>query len=959
MRISTITLLVLSLITAATARADHWVGTWGTAPQLVESNNNPPSPGLQNNSLRQIVQVSIGGDSVRLRLTNEFSTGSTIIQAAELSLALTAGSSSEIDEATTVSLTFDGKASVTMPAGATATSDPVWFPLSPRQNVAITLHYGQASSTSVSGHPGSRTTSYLHAGQTSDFTSATKVEHWYSILGLDVKASDHSASVAILGNSITDGRGSTTNQQNRWPDVLSRRMLEADSTRDVAVLNMGIGGNCVLSGGLGPTAKERWRRDLLQQPGVRWIILFEAVNDLGSARSGEGTALQIIELFKQIATEAHQQGIRVIGATITPFKGNSYYSSDHERGRHRLNEWIRTSELLDGVIDFDLAVRDPADTLSLQSQYLYENDHLHLNASGYQAMGDAIDLNLFTCNPSSPDAGDDTPQPEPEPESGEDDNDGGEHPTDVFSSNLPLIYIQTSSTINADAKVPGTMRVIDQGEGQRNHATDAPQWEGNIGIKLRGNSSLSFDQKKYTIETRDSLGDDLDVPLLGMPEGSDWVLLAPYNDISLVRDVFAFDMWTQMGHWGPRTRMCEVFVDGEYRGVYVCCESIKRGPQRVDIAKLKPEDIEGRELTGGYIVRVDAFDDDDATFQSEVPGLQSNMWGGSGTGTVTWTVYYPKKADLQPEQMDYIRQYVRQMEQSFQSAQFTDTLEGYAPWIHIPSFVDYFIHTEVSLNADGFKRSSYFYKDKDHADGRLHRMHAGPVWDYNLAYGNCNFCNANNPEAWVYEGCYTNPTPAFWKRLTSDPDFLRQVQDRYAELRRTLLSLERIDAFFDGYAALLDEAQQRHYALYDNLFSSGDSSNPWWWWGGGSTNPTAYYAAYFVESYAEEISTVKAWFRKRLAFLDRQWGYDPSASLSQLDSYFGIELQLLPDHRLRVISQEQPALLQIYSLSGHLLAASQSDTVLLPTMAYTLHQPLIVYCQTASGAYVSRQITLQ
>ncbi len=388
---------IISLLAVVSAFADgHWVGTWGTAPQLVENHNNPPSPGLGNNSLRQIVQVSIGGDKVRLKLTNEFSKGATAIKAVELAYAKTAGSSSEIDEASTVSLTFDGKASVNMPAGGKAVSDPVDFHIGNRQNVAITIHYGAASSTSVSGHPGSRTTSYLKAGNTTDFSGAVTTDHWYNILALEVEAPEEAGAVAILGNSITDGRGSTTNQQNRWADVLSRRLLANEATSQVGVLNMGIGGNCVLGGGLGPAAVNRYQRDLLGQEGVKWIILFEAVNDLGSAGNGVQTARRIIDVYKQIIREAHQKGIYVFGGTITPFKGNNYYSADHENGRSTLNKWIRTTKMLDGVIDFDKAVRNPQDTIAMQREFLFENDWLHLNAKGYETMGSCIDLNLFT-----------------------------------------------------------------------------------------------------------------------------------------------------------------------------------------------------------------------------------------------------------------------------------------------------------------------------------------------------------------------------------------------------------------------------------------------------------------------------------------------------------------------------------------------------------------------------------
>ena len=389
--------MIVCMLTVATALAGgHWVGTWGTAPQLVENHNNPPSPGLGNNSLRQIVQVSIGGKKVRLKLTNEFSKEATEIKAVELAIAKTSGSSSEIDESSTVSLTFDGKAGIAIPAGSQVISDPVNFKMGSRENVAITIHYGEASSTSVSGHPGSRTTSYLKAGNTTDFSEAVRTDHWYNILALEVEAPKKAGAVAILGNSITDGRGSTTNQQNRWADVLSRRLLANKATRQVGVLNMGIGGNCVLRGGLGPAGVNRYQRDLLGQEGVKWIILFEAVNDLGYSRNGVQTAERIIDVYKQIIREAHQKGIYVFGGTITPFKGNNYYSADHENGRNTLNEWIRTTKMLDGVIDFDQAVRDPQDTAAMQQQFLFENDWLHLNAKGYETMGNCIDLNLFT-----------------------------------------------------------------------------------------------------------------------------------------------------------------------------------------------------------------------------------------------------------------------------------------------------------------------------------------------------------------------------------------------------------------------------------------------------------------------------------------------------------------------------------------------------------------------------------
>ena len=387
---------VLSVLTISTASAGkHWVATWATAEQVVEPHNCPPAPGLENTSIRQIVQTSISGKIVRVKFSNEFSQGPVTINAAEIAHAATAGSSSDIVAGTQVSLTFNGSKSVTIQPGELVTSDPVKFPMGTRQNVAITMHLGQASSTSVTGHPGSRTDSYLIEGQGSDFSNAVKTAHWYIINAIEIKAEKKARAVVVLGNSITDGRGSTTNQQNRWTDNLSRRLLANKKTSRVSVLNMGLGGNCILNGGLGPTGKSRYPRDLFQQEGVKYIILFEGVNDLGGFGDATAKAKQIIEVYKQIINEAHERGILVYGAPVMQFKGNNYYSENHEAGRQQLNQWILSGGYFDGVIDFDSAMANPDDPAQLNPKYLFENDYLHPNAEGYVQMGNCIDLKLF------------------------------------------------------------------------------------------------------------------------------------------------------------------------------------------------------------------------------------------------------------------------------------------------------------------------------------------------------------------------------------------------------------------------------------------------------------------------------------------------------------------------------------------------------------------------------------
>jgi lysophospholipase L1-like esterase len=372
-----------------------WVGTWSTAPQLVEPGNMPPAPGLTDNSLRQVVRVSIGGDTLRLRLSNEFSTSAVTINSVQIA-ASTGGSS--INLSTNRELTFSGSPGVTMAAGAGVTSDPIGFQLTPRMDVAITIYFGQTSAT-VTGHPGSRTTSYIIPGNTTtitDFTGAVTTDHWYDINTIDVLAPSTCASVAILGNSITDGRGSTTNLQNRWPDIFSERLLRDSITQHVGVLNMGIGGNAVLSGGLGPTGVSRFDRDILNQQAVRWAIILEGVNDIGgvhSAPAATTTANNLIAAYAQMIAKAHGFNIKIYGATILPFNGNGYYNQYSESCRSAVNQWIRTRGNFDGCIDFDAIMRDPLDSTRLVSTY--QNDGLHPDSAGYRKMGESIDPNLF------------------------------------------------------------------------------------------------------------------------------------------------------------------------------------------------------------------------------------------------------------------------------------------------------------------------------------------------------------------------------------------------------------------------------------------------------------------------------------------------------------------------------------------------------------------------------------
>lgn len=372
------------------------VGTWGTSPQLVEPNNMPPAPGLTNNTLRQVVRVSIGGDELAVKFSNEFSKSPVTLKSVKIAISK---GGSVVDASTMKELKFNKQTEVTMTAGGTITSDLLKFHLEPRMDIAITIYFGETS-PDVTGHPGSRTTSYLLAGNhvsSVDFAGAIPTDHWYVINTIDVKASKSAASVVVLGNSITDGRGSGTNKQNRWPDILSEKLLANPATSHIGVLNKGIGGNCVLKDCLGPAAVNRFERDVLQQSGVRWLIILEGVNDLGGTPdsiSAMKVALDLINAYSQMVEKAHAKGIKVYGATILPFGKSFYYKDYRETARSFVNHWIRTSGRFDSVIDFDIIMRDPVDNIMLLPD-MHTGDFLHPNEAGYKRMGEAVDLSLF------------------------------------------------------------------------------------------------------------------------------------------------------------------------------------------------------------------------------------------------------------------------------------------------------------------------------------------------------------------------------------------------------------------------------------------------------------------------------------------------------------------------------------------------------------------------------------
>jgi len=396
--------LVLVLATAtASAWTGAWTGSWAASQQLPEPQNSLAPDDLRDATLRQIVHVSVGGAAIRIHLSNAFGTQPLHLASVHVARPISPASA-KIDPTSDRAVTFSGSPDVIIPAGAEYLSDSVAYPVLPLSDLAVSIHLDDAPAQQT-GHPGSRATSYLVHGDAvaaTDLVEAKKFDHWYQLTGVDVAGGV--GAVVALGDSITDGHGATTNGNDRWTDVLAQRLQANEATRGIGVLNEGIGGNHLLTDGLGPNVLARLDRDVLAQPGVRWVIVLEGVNDLGGLtrladppqEAHAAFVRRILASYEQIIARAHDAHLRVIGATILPYTDSDYYHppASNEADRQVINAWIRAAGHFDGVVDFDKALADPARPNHLNPAY-DSGDHLHPSAAGYRAMGELIPLSLF------------------------------------------------------------------------------------------------------------------------------------------------------------------------------------------------------------------------------------------------------------------------------------------------------------------------------------------------------------------------------------------------------------------------------------------------------------------------------------------------------------------------------------------------------------------------------------
>ncbi len=411
----------------------------------------------------------------------------------------------------------------------------------------------------------------------------------------------------------------------------------------------------------------------------------------------------------------------------------------------------------------------------------------------------------------------------------------------LSSSKLPILLLETNGQSISFDKVLANLKIIDNPNGELNHPTDPPSYEGQVSIRLRGNYSAGLPQKPYAIETHDmATGLDTAVALLGMPKEEDWILLAMWNDKSFVRNTLLFDLARSLGQWAPHTRHVELLLNGQYNGIYVFCEKIKRDGDRVDIEKLAPEQNALPELPGGYIFRHDYGWD-----------FGTDIWQPTNCPdrSLNFEMVYPKIEDISPAQLNYISGYMAQVETSLFAADFGDPLTGYQQYLDLDSWVDYFLLGELSGNVDAYKKSMYYHKDRDGL------LKLGPVWDFDWAMKFLSENSFPNGAGWLYsvDPCSQDVLYVpYFKRLLQDSSFRDRVCQRWQHLRTTTLDTLHIFQYIDSSALALNEAQARHFQRWQCLgFDSGAPELP--------PYPT---------TYAGEVDKLKRFLRQRIAWMD-------------------------------------------------------------------------------------------
>ena len=420
-------------------------------------------------------------------------------------------------------------------------------------------------------------------------------------------------------------------------------------------------------------------------------------------------------------------------------------------------------------------------------------------------------------------------------------------PDEFSSSHLPIIVVNTNGQeIPNEDKITAHMGIIYNAPGEINYLSDPyNHYDGFIGIEIRGSSTTWFPKKQFAVETRDSLGENNNVPLFGMPEENDWIFNAPYTDKSLMRNVIIYKMARDAGKYATRSHYFELVIDGDYRGLYVMFEKIKRDDNRVNISKLEPEEISDDDITGGYIIKVDKWDGENiGGWYSEPP---SDSYGG-----FYYQYHYPKPDEIVYDQQQYIMSYMENFEQTILSDDFANPETGYPSIIDWGSFIDFFIMQEITKNVDGYRLSSFLHKDKDSDDGRLV---AGPIWDFNLGFGNADYYNGWDTQGWQVEADLPNDDfsiPYWWCTIWSDQSFRWSVQQRWNSLRNNFLSNASVNSLIDSLQSHIGVAADRNFERWPTL--------------GQYVWPNYYIG----QTYQDEIDYLRNWIISRMEWMDSE-----------------------------------------------------------------------------------------
>jgi hypothetical protein len=421
------------------------------------------------------------------------------------------------------------------------------------------------------------------------------------------------------------------------------------------------------------------------------------------------------------------------------------------------------------------------------------------------------------------------------------------HSQTFTDSNLPIVIIQ-SGGLNLDSAFTDKivwMGIIENANSARNYLGDScNNYNGNIAINLHGSSSLNYPKKSWKLSLLNNQLQNTNLSILGMPPENDWILDATYFDKSLLRNSLTYNLHRQMGHYSPRSRYVEVVINGDYRGIYCLTEKIKRDAYRVNVSKLWPYEITGDDVTGGYIFSLDHY------LLPLDTGWFSSFPSSAGFDSSNYYLYvYPKPGGMPQVQKDYIKNFMDSFEQTMASGNYNHPDSGYYHFIEMQSFIDFFLLNELSRNTDGYRLSSYFFKDKDSKGGKLN---CGPMWDYDLAYNNCQFSGGNNPSGWQFpQNYFANFIPFWWDKLFSDPVFQYELRCRYQTLRSSVLLENNMYAFIDSIANKLNESSTRNFLKWPIL---GQILFP-----APSPAPT---------DYSGEVSLLKNWIQQRILWLD-------------------------------------------------------------------------------------------